>query len=245
MQNQFSLTKILEFSQVDSEYNYRIDWMFSDFQALTTFHSEIMKIDAPTMMQKSNAFWVLSKLKVKIESLPKMLQRLTYTTFPTSYTAFRFNRDYTISANDKVCIKATSEWCVLDADTRKLRKTDTVCYPFDMPHVDFTAGCKEFSKIKIQVAQKDKVYSYKTMYTDIDANKHVNNVAYVRMVLNCFSPEQFVNLDIDEFEMYYHAQAFYNQVIDLYMVKTEQGYYIEGKLDQTQTLVFTAVIKTK
>jgi hypothetical protein len=63
------------------------------------------------------------------------------------------------------------------------------------------------------------------------------------MALNCFSPEQLAKLNIVEFETYYHAQTYYGQVVDLYKVEIEDGFYIEGKLEKNT--VFTTVIKTK
>ena len=243
MKNTFSLTKRLEYSQVDWNYNYRIDCIFNDFQTITTFHSQEMGVDGPSMLKNSNAFWVLSKLKLQINELPLMGDEITANTFPTTVSSIKFMRDYLITKSGKSLILGTSEWCTLDATTGRLRKSSSVCYPFDMEHVEYGSGCTEFSKQKTTVEQKDYIYAHTVGYTDIDTNKHANNVSYVRMVLNAFSPEELCSSDVSEFEIYYLAQVYYGQQVQVYKVKTDYGYYIEGQ--NAEKPVFACVIKLK
>ncbi|MBQ3596419.1 MAG: hypothetical protein II988_01240 [Clostridia bacterium] len=243
MENTYSLSKRLEYSQVDWDYNYRLDWIFNDFQSITTFHSQQMGIDGPTMLEKSNAFWVLSKIKIQILSLPKMGDDIQLKTFPTTVTGARFMRDYTISNNGQKVILGTSEWCTLDATTGALRKTNSVCYPHQMQHVDYTSGCSPFSKPRVEITQDNYTHAHTIAYTDIDTNKHANNVSYVRMALNAFSPEELPLTKVSEMETYYISQAYYGQTIKIYKKEIEDGYYIEGKIEDKT--IFSSIIKLK
>ena len=88
----------------------------------------------------------------------------------------------------------SSEWCTLDYDTRMPRKSSSVCYPSDMVHREDESGAGAFVRVKEKVSEDDYVYTYRSMFVDIDSNKHTNNVAYVRMALDTFSPEEFSSL---------------------------------------------------
>ena len=112
-----------------------------------------------------------------------------------------------------------------------------------MPHRSDFSGAGEFSKKKEQTCQEDFCYSHKVLFVDIDSNQHTNNIAYVRMALNAFIPEEFDNIKLDEFEIYFLSQTFYGDSVDVYKKKTEYGYFIEGKKDGKT--VFNCVLKAK
>ena len=69
MNSFYRLEHILKSSETDSNNKMRIDNIVTDFQDITVLHSVEMGVDGKTMQEKSNAFWVLTKVKLKIESL--------------------------------------------------------------------------------------------------------------------------------------------------------------------------------
>lgn len=95
----------------------------------------------------------------------------------------------------------SSEWCTLDYTTQKLRRVDSVAYPHDMPFREDRSGAGDMSRTKEIVNDTDLHHTYRSSFVDIDTNKHTNNVAYLRMVLNCFSPDEFEAMKIDEFQI--------------------------------------------
>ena len=105
------------------------------------------------------------------------------------------------------------------------------------------SGAGEFSKPTETVTEEHFNHEHKSLFIDIDSNGHTNNVVYARMTLNCFTPEEFDNINLDEFEIYFLSQTFYGDTIRVYKKKTDYGYYIEGKKDGKTT--FTCVLKTK
>lgn len=242
MQNYYSLKTQIDYSQVDVNYHYRLDCAVSDFQKITAFHSEEMGVDGKTIAEKSGAFWVLSKLKFKIFDLPVIYDNVVLTTFPTDYSLVRFMRDYNVCANDKTLISGKSEWCTLDSVSKAIRKTNTVCYPFDMEHKKSEAICSDFIRNREEVCESDFNHTHQSLYTDIDSNGHTNNVAYVRMALNCFSPEE-LGTNVKEFEIHFLSQTYYKDFVDVYKKATEYGYYIEGK--QNNKKIFSCMISVK
>lgn len=243
MQNTYKTDYVIRYSDIDCNYNMRPDVMVSLFQDITTAHSSLMGIDGDNMRKNSNAFWVITKMKLKFGSFPIFNNDLQLETWPTTVDKVRFGRDYAIYQNGKKIVCGTSEWCTLDIDTKALRRTDSIAYPKDMPHRSDLSGAGNFIKQKETITEDDFCFTHRSAFTDIDTNKHTNNVAYVRMMLDTFTPEEYAALLIDEIQISFISQSFYGDSIRVYRRKTDYGYYIEGKLEGKN--VFNGFIKLK
>ena len=233
--NKYFLKQKITATQSDMKSLFRFDSILGAFQDATTAHSAIMGVDHDGLIASSNAFWVLSKIKFKISGSIKTGDEVTIQTWPKKPSAFRFIREYLIEKDGafagedaSVKIEGKSEWCVLDADTHMLRKLSSICYP-KFEHIEDSTGVSDFARLKIEVGEEDLAYTYKTALTDIDCNAHVNNLAYARMSLNAFSPEEFALKGFNAFELHFISQTFYGDEISIYKKTTESGVYVEGK----------------
>ena len=240
MNNTYKLNHTVSYSEVDSFYKLRLDYIFSHFQNIADLHSKEMGTDGETLLQKSNVFWVLTKIKLKILELPKSGDDLIVETWPLKAKGVRFDRDFKLSNKDKVFVMGSSEWCTLDYTTQKLRRVDSVAYPHDMPFREDRSGAGDMLRTKETVNESDLHHTYRSSFVDIDTNKHTNNIAYLRMILNCFTPDEFEALTIDEFQINFLSQTFYGDEIKVYKKKTDYGFYIKGQCNVTT--VFNCII---
>lgn len=232
MQNYFAHKHTVHYSEVDGKFRLRLDSVLSTFQMLTFFHSTQMQVDAPTLAERCEAFWVLSRMKYEIRRLPTMGDDLLLTTWPTTVTPFRFLRDYTIEgASGESLIVGTSEWCTLDIHSRLLRKSSTIAYPFDMPHWERRSGCAPFLKVRVAVGEENYHHAHTVRFGDLDSNGHTNNVMYMRMALDTFAPEEFFDLPIVGVEMEYTTQSYFGDEVRIYRAVCEHGLYIEGRVE--------------
>ena len=240
MNNTYKLNHTVSYSEVDSFYKLRLDYIFSHFQNIADLHSKEMGTDGEALLQKSNVFWVLTKMKLKVAELPKSSETITVETWPLKAKGVRFDRDFKLSNKDKIFVMGSSEWCTLDYTAQKLRRVDSVAYPHDMQFREDRSGAGELIRAKESVCDTDLNHTYRSSFVDIDTNKHTNNVAYLRMILNCFTPDEFEALTIDEFQINFLSQTFYGDEIKIYKKKTDYGFYIEGHCNETT--VFNCVI---
>ena len=100
-----------------------------------------------------------------------------------------------------------------------------------MPHRDFLSGAGDFIRVRENVSEEDFNHTHKCLFTDIDTNKHTNNIAYLRMALNCFTPDEFETFNLEDMQITFLSQTFYGDEIKIYKKETENGFYIEGKLN--------------
>ena len=231
MQNFYKTDYTVKSTEVDSNWKMRIDRIVEIFQAVTGIHSIALGVDGPTLLEKSNAFWVLSKFKIKVIDFPMMDDKLTVETWPTIVKGVRFGRDFLLQKNDKTCVMGASEWCTLDYTTKDLRRTSTVCYPADMPHRDYLSGAGDFLRVREVVSKENFNHTHKCRFIDIDTNKHTNNIAYLRMALNCFTPDEFEAFNLEDMQITFLSQTFYGDEINIYKKRFDNGFYIEGKLN--------------
>lgn len=243
MNNYYKMQHKVEFSEVDFNYNMRVDHVVSHFQNITGLHSTELEIDATTMKNLSNAFWILSKWKVKIFRMPKFEEVVTIETWPTFAKGVRFGREFTISGDNQLLVACSSEWCTLDCDTKRPRRVDSVHYPHDMPHRKDNSGAGEFLQAQEQVDETHYNHTHNVLFTDIDGNKHTNNIVYIKMMLDCFTVEEFSKINFDEMQIAYVSQTFYGEQIKMYKKQTDYGYYIQGNSNDKP--VFRCIITCK
>ncbi len=243
MQNFYKTEYKIKSTEIDSNWKMRIDHIIELFQSITGIHSTQMGVDGPSLFKNSNAFWVLTKFKIKIDTLPLMEETVLVETWPTFVKGVRFGRDFLMQKDGKTYVMGSSEWCTLDYTTKELRRTNTVCYPTDMPHRDYLSGAGDFIKLRETVCEDDYNHTHKCLFVDIDTNKHTNNIAYLRMALNCFSPDEFEALNVSDVQITFVSQSYYGDEIKVYKKQIETGFYIEGKLNDKS--VFNCVVTLK
>ena len=240
MNNEYKINHTVKYSEVDSNYNMRLDHIVSYFQDITGLHSFEMEIDNETMLKLSNAFWVVTKMKLIFHRFPRFQENIVIETWPTTFKGVRFGRDYVIYSKENVLISCRSEWCTLDFDSKRPRRVESVHYPHSMPHRLDNSNSGEFYNVKEEINDKDYSHTHKVLLTDIDANNHTNNIAYIRMALDSFSLEESKEMNVKEFQISYLNQSFYDDEIKIYKKKKEYGYYLEELINNKT--IFTLLI---
>lgn len=229
MKNEYRLEHCVRYSEVDRDYRMRLDHIVTHFQDITGLHSKEMEIDGKTMRARSNAFWVLAKLKLRIHALPDYEDRVQIETWPSTAGGVKFTRDYTVSRDGQALVSCISEWCTLDCDTGRPRRVDSVHYPLSMPHRQDRSDAGAFLRIRETVEEADFSHSHRIAFTDLDTNRHTNNASYLRMALDCFTPEEYSGLQPEEVQLSFLSQTYCGDEVRVYKKQTDQGFYIEGR----------------
>lgn len=212
------------------------------FEIATFKHSNIMGLDHESMENSSNAFWVVTKMKV-IPCKPIISgEKINITTWTHELGAVRALRDCVIKSKNSIKAKFNAEWCCLDWETRKLRKMSSIVYP--KLEMEKTNNIKtSFTNMREQVGEKDFVYTRVIRSSDIDVNNHTNNLKYNYIAMDSFTTKELKSLNIKEYEVYFVNESYEGDKIDVYKKKVGSYYYIEGKIEDKT--IFKVVIKFK
>lgn len=96
---------------------------------------------------------------------------------------------------------------------------------------------------RIKVTEKTPLVEYRTKYSDIDINGHVNSIKYIEHILDLFPIEVFKEKRVKRFEMAYVAESYYGDTLSFYREEVGEGEYdIEVRKNGTEVVVRSKVI---
>lgn len=89
--------------------------------------------------------------------------------------------------------------------------------------------------------QAELVRGYTVRPTDIDFGRHMNNVAYVRVLLDCFSAAELASGRIASMEVHYAAPCLEGEELGVYCRREENGCRLAIKKADGKAAVLAAV----
>ncbi len=201
------------------------------FQDIANDHGESLGVDRWSLLKTSNAFWVITKVKMKITDFPELDQKVDITTWTIDNSAVKFERDCTLKNGKQPLVNIRSEWVALDATTRRIRPAKTINFPFDMKNRKVRAVPEKYSNFNYLISQEDLCYSRTIYSTDIDVNNHVNNCYYSKFVLDCFSTSFLNTNKLTEYEIHFINECTEGEKLNLFKQKiNDKTYYVEARV---------------
>ena len=161
--------------------------------------------DNVTLSTKYNALWVFVKNKFQKRATVSWNEDITVECCFTEITKATVVVD-TVVKNSKgeTAIAARTELCVIDLDTQRIRRISSVDFPEDIEIYPSVTG---FDFTRFPAATLREEYKFNVPSTSIDLCGHVNNVEYLRFILNATSVEKEVDSPVRETEINFVAQA--------------------------------------
>ncbi|KAK6788735.1 hypothetical protein RDI58_012533 [Solanum bulbocastanum] len=147
-------------------------------------------------MMKNNLIWVVSRMQVQIDHYPIWGEVIEIDTWVGASGKNGMRRDWQIRshATGLVFARATSTWVMMNQQTRRLSKMPEEVRAEISPWFISKQAIKEENPIKIGKLDDTAKYALsnlKPKRSDLDMNHHVNNVKYVRWMLETI-PDQFL-----------------------------------------------------
>lgn len=226
MKNYFVIKKTVTGNDVMPSGIMGLANVMSMFQLVSGLHTYEAGVDFNSILEKYNARWVITDVHFEINRFPANCDEITVETWPLKPHAVRFPRIFTLKdQNGDVLIKANSTWCLLDADTSAVLRASTIGQPFGEFRSDCPVAAAKRSA-DIPFCESDIHHTHTVRVSDLDMNRHVNNISYIRMGLDCFRLEDIEKLDMKSCSVFYKAQSYEGDVISLYKTHQDRQYYI-------------------
>ena len=206
------------FQEVAGQHAYKLGIGFSD-------------------MASNGLLWVVLKVKYCVVKAPELYQSVVVSTWPLQQKRLDFQREYLIK-DDKgeVLIKGTSQWAVIDKNTRKLTKAENV-------YKNINGYCEtvNFTEKLVRIGDFDgeKATVVKSEFSHTDPNMHVNNAKYGDYVLDAIHNGNPLN--IKEFQIDFHKEILVNTKTEIFSQATENTILVKGV--QGEDYMFLAKIE--
>lgn len=172
---------IIRSFDADLNGNCKLTSLLQYFQEVAWHHAEYCRFGYFDLLKK-NKFWILSGLEIQIHEYPRWEDEIEVATWPKGIDRLFALRDFEMKKNNTLFCKGTTTWLVVDSNTQRIQKPEIVFENFN----DFLyQDAIQRRPIKVEENTPNTIASSITArYSDLDVNKHVNNVRYVQWAID-------------------------------------------------------------
>lgn len=172
----------------------------------------------------SGLAFVLSRLRLSIYSPLHSHDEITVETWACESKGASFNRCYRIMKDDAIIAEAVTVWGLLDMNTHRLRRVDSVELGYSMDEMlelDSPARLRIPSDANLVLVGEHRVG-----YGEVDINRHLNNTYYPDMYCN-FIPEMEGNR-VTSMGVSFLSEAPMGEQLKIYMAEYDGIYYFRS-----------------
>lgn len=215
--------KILS-SLVDINRELSISSFFKLFQDAAMVNADEIGIGRDKTIDRG-WLWIFTRVLVEIEEMPKYTEDAKIATYPCgSRGGFLFHRQaYLKNKDDKVVVRLSSQWAIIDASTRKLvlrpafpEISENHDNPLELPG-------------KVEHKESTLLYSRRVRFSDCDLNAHLNNVRYVDFIVDINPSSFYKEYRISKLLINYNHEVHEGETIEIYV--NDDKTYVEGHVN--------------
>lgn len=169
------------YSVMDESLCMTVPAILDCFQDAAIFESENGRINVEYLYSRHIA-WILSSWQIVIDRRPRLNERIKIATAPYDFTNYVGFRNFSVWGEDgALIVRAASVWTLIDTEklcpvrlTQELQEG----YEFE-PKLEMKYAPRKIALLgEAQVQDQFRVRKFQ-----IDSNKHMNNVEYVRYAM--------------------------------------------------------------
>jgi acyl-ACP thioesterase len=190
-------------------------------------------------MQQHHQAWVLSRIRIEIDSLPRWQDKVTVKTWIENLEGSRSIRNIEMYLNGKKIAGATTYWVVFNTQHRKAE-------PLALPHEHFEkfgdhkATEHSFSRINI-LKETEKITERTVVLSDLDIVNHVNNTKYLEWCLDTMNAKTILKQEIKSLEMNFLRELNLNDTVEIHSDENH-GYF---SVTKDNKVCFALVLERK
>ena len=201
-----------------------------------------MAIQKPSYddLQAEGKALMLSRLDLEIYETLYFDELVTISSWPCESARATFLRRYVIERDGRVIIEASTQWALVDMETRKVLKTEEV----DFSNY-YMGEYKELYKEKLRLpkdAKLNEVGKYEIHYSDLDYNGHMNNTYYADVLCDRVPEIEAGTHRIGSFRIHYSKEASLGETFTIMRGKNADGKYMFKTLKENGEVNITAEI---
>lgn len=196
------------YSVMDEAFRMKVTSMLDCFQDAAIFEAENGGKINTQYLDEKGLVWLLSAWQIVIGRRPGLNEQIKITTSPYDFKGFLGYRNFMITdAQNVIIVKAASIWTLIDTvKGMPAKPTKELLDGYDLaPKL-----AMEYAPRKIAVLGEGKEQAaFPVRKWQIDSNRHVNNVEYVRMALEFVEEPN----DIRELRVEYKKAAHFGDMV--------------------------------
>ena len=168
---------------------------FTIFQGIASEHAELIGVGGAAMAKRGE-FWLTVHSRVDFYDI-------------------RCFRGYRLTRGEKLIARGRTQWAILGPEKKMLRFEQSG-FPEDYPFADHPGLTDEPTRFHDDFTEADLCWTHPVRATDIDMGRHVNNVVYIRLLLDCFPAKTLADGSIRSIEAHYASPCLEGETLGVY-----------------------------
>ncbi|MGM0546458.1 MAG: acyl-[acyl-carrier-protein] thioesterase [Bacteroidota bacterium] len=178
-------------SEINGEQKATLPAICNLLQEVAGNHAKELEFDI-TDLHKEELTWVLHRLNVVMDRLPDWRETITIKTWPSSGDGLRAYRDFIIlGEKGKTIGKCLSYWLMMNIRNRRPSRIPEEILQMAPTDTDHVLQVNKIDFPTLEASLDSQRFTVRK--TDLDLNRHVNNVHYIAWALSCLPDEVCVN----------------------------------------------------
>lgn len=154
--------------------------------------------------RRCNGYWAVTKTRLDIIRKPNWSEEVTVKSVYTDDGRVRVHIKTEISnLKGELLMKGCQELCVLDKDTHRPKRLSETCLPVAENKSEPMGKFEKFSFPD----NVDSSYELTVRSQNIDMSRHVNNIEYIRMVMDLFTVEELCEKEVASMQVQYIGEC--------------------------------------
>lgn len=191
--------------EADPNGQAQLDALFGCFQEAAGHHARALGVGREDL-DRQGCFWVLSRCWMHIDQYPEWGREIIVRTWPRGVERLFALRDFQILSDQRVVIgSGVSAWLILDQKKHRPMRPGpflTAVPPAPEPPVPGNVLEKQGEPRELSFLRR-----FSVRYSDLDVNRHVNNAAYVRWIVDSFDARRHDQSRIDSIRIDYLSET--------------------------------------
>jgi acyl-CoA thioesterase FadM len=203
-------------------------------QMVSDRHSDLLGCGWVAMHQEGY-YWVISRIRVRIDRRPRLGEKLTIETWVNPAGAAGVDRNYRIfDEKHQILVEAMAKWSIVALDSHRLiRSVGFALLDQTLPYRTEKVFPDGFGRLVFASSESDPIVPRKIIACDIDANGHVNNTRFIAFVEDAARFVYGSNLSSNQFLIHYLAPLYADETVFVSLHKEAQGVAAEGTVVQS------------
>ena len=154
---------------------------------------------------RRHMFWITVKTRIEFDERPRLLDRVQVVTWPERPEGMRCNRHYEIRRDGEVLVRGKTEWAIISMQGGRPQPLSDIM-PADLEYPEALA-CPEPFPIINEIFPDPPFARHAVGAMDIDMARHMNNVAYIRALMDAFPLALWEQMDVRRMDVIFRTSA--------------------------------------
>lgn len=185
---------LIRSADIDRFNDASIPFFFATCQDAGGLHSEILGYSAEKLLKEKGWTWIILRNRINFYKIPHYCQRIKVVTWAQDGYKLFFPRMVSgYDENGDKVFDAMTEWVLFDVVHKRPMRPSVLENAFPVPREEMLKDPSTLGKMKSWDEQEKKEILPpafpKPGYYDVDLNKHINNVVYVKWIVSALDDD--------------------------------------------------------